>query len=929
MKVLNAMDLKSGKKAEQTRIGTITQPVQFLPKKDKDDEWTAWNMDWLEWNGLKQIRRNAKRLMKNYKLAKGQIDKSDYIVENDNEMRELVETLVQEDMSALELKFYPIVPNIINVLTSEFSKRNARVTFRGVDEYSYNEQLEQKRAQIEQTLLAQAEQKLLVKMLEAGVDPEDPAMKDQVAQQMDPENLKTLPEIQSFFDKDYRSMCEQWAAHQHQVDVDRFYMDELEERAFRDMLITDREFWHFRMGEDDYDIELWNPVLTFYHKSPEARYISQGNWVGRTDMMTVSDVIDKYGYLMTEDQLKSLEAIYPIRAAGYPLQGYQNDGSYYDATKSHAWNTNMPGLPYRQLTSMMTNSPYGEYGSMYGEGDVINWIMSENEDYAPMGTAFLLRVTTAYWKSQLRVGHLTKITEDGQTITDIVSEDYKITDKPVYNNLLIKNKTKDTLVFGEHIDWIWINQTYGGVKIGPNLPSYYGMNNANGISPMYIGIDKNKIGPLRYQFKGDSTLYGCKLPVEGAVFNDRNTRSTSLVDLTKPFQIGYNIVNNQIADILVDELGTIIMLDQNALPKHSMNEDWGKNNLAKAYVAMKDFSMLPLDTSITNTENALNFQHFQVMNLEQSQRMLSRVQLANYFKQQCFETIGITPQRLGQQIGQTETAKGVEQAVTGSYAQTEMYFVQHSDYLMPRVHQMRTDLAQYYQSRKPSVRLQYVTSNDEKVNFEINGTDLLLRDLNIYCTTKVTHRAIVDRMKELVVNNNTTGASIYDLGSIMQSESLAELNHVLKSIEKKNAAMANKDASDAANIKQMEIEGRLQEKKLQLDYEATRDQANRERDILVAEIRAAGMAGAVDLDQNQRSDFMDILDQIKNSDEFQQNIDLQTTKETSKTAQDQEKNQIEREKIQAQKELKQVDLQIAKENKNKFDSKKKETKKKK
>lgn len=927
MKVLNAMDLKSGKKAEQTRIGTITQPVQFLPKSEKTDEWAAWNMDWLEWNGLKQIRRNARRLMKNYKLAKGQIDKSDYVLEADNEMRDLVDTLIQEDMSALELKFYPIVPNIINVLVSEFAKRNAKVTFRGVDEYSYNEQLEQKRMQIEQTLLQKAEEQLIINMLNAGADPNDPELQ----QQMNPENLKSLPEIQSFFDKDYRSMCEQWASHQHQVDYDRFHMDELEERAFRDMLITDREFWHFRMGEDDYDIELWNPVLTFYHKSPEARYISQGNWVGRTDMMTVSDVIDKYGYLMTEDQLTALEAIYPIRAAGYPLQGYQNDGSYYDATKSHAWNTNMPGLAYRQLTSMMTNQPpYSDYyGSIYGGGDIVNWIMSEGEDYAPLGTAFLLRVTTAYWKSQLKVGHLTKITEDGQTITDIVGEEYKITDKPVYNNLLIKNKNKDTLVFGEHIDWIWINQTWGGVKIGPNLPSYYGMNNANGVSPMYLGIDRNKIGPLKYQFKGDTTLYGCKLPVEGAVFNDRNTRSTSLVDLTKPFQIGYNIVNNQIADILVDELGTVILLDQNALPRHSLGEDWGKNNLAKAYVAMKNFQMLPLDTSIANTENPLNFQHFQPINLEQTQRLLSRIQLANYFKQQCFETIGITPQRLGQQIGQTDTAKGIEQAVTGSYAQTETYFIQHSDYLMPRVHQMRTDLAQYYQSRKPSVRLQYVTSNDEKVNFEINGTDLLLRDLNIYCTTKANHRAIVEQMKQLMINNNTTGASIYDLGNVLQSESLAELNHVLKATEKKAAKVRDSENQHQEQLKQMEIEASLKEKQMQIDYDVAKDEANRRRDILVAEIRAAGMAGAVDLNKNAQSDFLDIMDRIKSSEEFQENINLQTSKEESKVAQDETKNQIEREKIAAQKEMKQTDLQIAKENKNKFDKKKTESKKKK
>jgi hypothetical protein len=281
MKVLNAMQLKAGAKSEYNRMGSITQPIQFIPRKEKDDEWTAWNLDWLEWNGLKQIRRNARRLMKNYKLAKGVIDKADYIVEPDNEMRDLVETLVQEDATALELKFYPIIPNVINVLTSEFAKRNTKTTFRGVDEFSYNEQLEAKRQAVENVLYQQAEQKLLTQMLEQGLDPNDPEVQQQMQQQMSPENLKTLPEIQSFFDKDYRSMCEQWAAHQMKVDEDRFHMDELEERAFRDMLITDREFWHFKMGEDDYEVELWNPVLSFYHKSPDALLLT---WL--TSMVT-------------------------------------------------------------------------------------------------------------------------------------------------------------------------------------------------------------------------------------------------------------------------------------------------------------------------------------------------------------------------------------------------------------------------------------------------------------------------------------------------------------------------------------------------------------------------------------------------------------------------------------------------------------------
>jgi len=908
MQVYNALQLKKGAKVEQNRLGSITQPLQFLPKKDKDDEWAAWNLDWLEWNGLKQIRRNARRLMKNYKLAKGIIDRTDYIVEENNEYKDIVEMLTTEDESALELKFYPIIPNVINVLVAEFAKRSTKLSYRTIDDFSYNEMLELKRGEVEQTLMADAIVKMTAAMLEQGLDPES----EEAKQQLNPENLKTLPQIEQFYKKDYCSMVEQWAEHQHKVDVERFKMDELEERAFRDMLITDREFWHFHMMEDDYDVELWNPVVTFYHKSPDIRYISQGNWVGKTDMLTVSDVIDKYGHLLTEEQHLALEAVYPIRAAGYNIGGTQNDGSFYDATKSHDWNTNMPSLGMRQYSSFMG-------GNNLEGNDIITQILSEGEDYTDQGVAYLLRVTTAYWKSQKKIGHLTKITEEGNVSNDIISEDYKITDKPIYDNRLFKNKNKDTLLFGEHIDWIWINEVWGGVKIGPNVPSYWGMSTPDGYSPIYIGSNRKNIGPLKFQFKGDSSLYGCKLPVEGSVFSDRNTKSTALIDLMKPHQIGYNIVNNQIADILVDELGTIIMLDQNSLPRHSLGEDWGKGNYAKAYVAMKNFQMLPLDTSITNTENALNFNHFQKLDLSQTERLMGRVSLANHFKQQAYEVIGVNPQRMGQQLSQT-TATGVEQAISASYAQTEVFFIQHCDYLMPRVHQMRTDLAQFYQSTKPSPRLTYITSADEKVNFEINGTDLLLRDLNIAISTNANHRAILEQLKQMAVQNNTTGASIYDLGKIVQSESIAALNVVLKDSEQKQQQLKQQEMQNQQQMQEQQLQKQQEIEQMKIDSTMAEKEKDRQRDILVAEIRAAGYGASADVDQNQMSDYRDVMKDIKETEQYQEQSGLQREKESNRMTIESQKTQLEREKLQTQKEIASTELQIAQENKNKFDS---------
>lgn len=911
MQVFNALQAKAGAKTELNKMGSLTQPVQFLPEKQKDDEWRAHCLDWLEFQGMKQLRRNARRLMKNYNLAKGIIDKSDYLPDENNEMSDLIDVLTQEDASAFELKFYPIIPNVINVLCGEFSKRASKITFRAVDDLSYNEMMEEKRDMIEQVLIGQAQQKISQQLLAMGADMES----EESQQQMSQENLMTLPEIEQFFKKNYRSMIEEWATHQQNVDEERFRMQELEERAFRDMLITDREFWHFKMNENDYDLELWNPLLTFYHKSPDVRYISQGNWVGKIDLMSVSDVIDQFGWMMDQEQMESLETLYPVRAAGYAVGGKQNDGSFYDGTRSHDWNTQMPSLAYRQFTSL--------YDTQFGTGDIVEWILSDSEDTVDFGKTHLLRVSTIYWKSQRKVGHLTKIDEEGNMIQSIIGEDFKVTEKPLYNTALYKQKTKDNLIYGEHIDWIWINETWGGVKIGPNRPAFWGQNNPGGLNPMYLGMNGGKPGRVPFQFKGDSTLYGCKLPVEGSVFSDRNTRSVAMVDMMKPFQIGYNVVNNQIADILVDELGTVIMFDQNALPRHSMGEDWGKGNLSKAYVAMKNFQMLPLDTTITNTENPLSFQHYQVLNLEQTNRLMSRIQLANYFKQQAFEVIGLTPQRLGQEIGR-QSATGIEQAVNSSYAQTEIYFTQHSDYLMPRVHEMRTDLAQYYHSQKPSLRLQYITSTDEKVNFQMNGTDLLLRELNVFCTTKTNQRQIMEQLKQLALSNNTTGASIYDLGNLIKADSIAEITHVLKGAEEKVQSQKQAELQQQQQMQQEMIASQEKAKQMEIQAQAERDDKMIQKDITVAEIRAAGFGSGQDVNQNQVSDYQDAIKDIRQQGQYQEQMNFKREQEVNKSRTAQQKMNIDREKIRSQENIAQKQLEIARTNKNKYDVQKKE-----
>jgi hypothetical protein len=269
----------------------------------------------------------------------------------------------------------------------------------------------------------------------------------------------------------------------------------------------------------------------------------------------------------------------------------------------------------------------------------------------------------------------------------------------------------------------------------------------------------------------------------------------------------------------------------------------------------------------------------------------------------------------------------MEQNLNASYTQTEMYFVQHTDYLMPRVHQMRTELAQYYNSNNPSIRLQYVTSAAEKTNFSINGTKLLMRDLNVFCTTKMNSRAVMEQLKQLALNNNTTGASIYDLGNIIKSESIAELTNVLKASEEKAAQIRQEQAQQEQQMQEQQLAAQERQKQMDLDYKAAEAEKNRQKDILIAEIRAAGYGSMQDINQNQVSDYQDALAKIQEQDNYRDQMNLKREQEVSKNRIATDKLSVEKEKLAVQQDIANKQLEIARENKNKYDVKEKPTKK--
>lgn len=84
-----------------------------------------------------------------------------------------------------------------------------------------------------------------------------------------------------------------------------------------------------------------------------------------------------------------------------------------------------------------------------------------------------------------------------------------------------------------------------------------------------------------------------------------------------------------------------------------------------------------------------------------------------------------------------------------------------------------------------------------------------------------------------------------------------------------------------------------------------------------------------DINANQQSDYLDFLGTMKESSEFQQVMSFDQQKEVIKQKISDDKMQLAREKMANDTKKEEIKLKIAQENKNKFDSKKKSSDKKK
>lgn len=920
-------DLYKGFKLDRNRLlnGAIDDilPFQMLTMDEKTVDWIKAVADYYETAGWNNVEKKAGKIQRNYWMRYGKLNPSDYIINpTENDYYRAVGWVLPPDTQSPLEQFYPLAPNFVDVLRGEFIKRDNTWAIEAIDDQSVAEMFEYKDQQLRQILMEQAQlekQQALASMgITAEIDPEQYQMQmQQFTQRFQQVEMQT---------RNFRTTGQKWAEKVLKIQDKRYNMVELEPDGFESGLICDREFWHIDLMDDDFRVELLNPKWCDYHKGPNIKYVSEGDYFLWFDFMSAGDIVNKFGRRMKEDDILKLRDIY-VKTQNIIVPDYlkSHQGSYYDLSKPWLQATELDpkmndALLGKELAYSYTRSPNFDHNM---EVDILNPVWGRRVTGHPQ----MFRVMRLYWRSLKRIGWLTKINRDGTRIQpEWVDENFKVTIEPEYDKSVVKEESKDNLIYGEHIDWTWVPEWRHVMKISPNQKHTFWLQDRNSLESIYIDG-----GPVKFQFKGRNNPFDSLPPVEGAEFSYLNTDPCSFIDRVKPLQIIYNICMNKVPGKFLKDYGNKIAIDRRILSTNNTSSSTeGVDPVANYEDMLRESDILTYSVSRDALEGAGQPALPSVLPLSTIQEAQLYFQLGQQIKWEAGELIGITRNRLGSNRA-SETATGINQAIAYSEAQTEKYFEQHQN-LMERVRQRMLDAAQYYTTFQDSSRGVYLNEKNENVFLEIEGMENLLPHYNIYLTSRANTRAALQTIAQFLQNENTLEIKPSAKIAAMVEQSVPKLLSLIREGEIESQLREEAQMQHEQDLQAQQIQAQQEAQQAQMAYEADQADLDRQKDIQVAEIRALG---GLQSDNNMDSQ----LDAAQNLDHFFKNQELADNRQIAqdqinqKRQSDLDKSMVQREKnsVELQKAKIQADaaLKVAKENKTAAELKKKQATKKK
>jgi hypothetical protein len=327
-----------------------------------------------------------------------------------------------------------------------------------------------------------------------------------------------------------------------------------------------------------------------------------------------------------------------------------------------------------------------------------------------------------------------------------------------------------------------------------------------------------------------------------------------------------------------------------------------------------------IDDSPENLKSPSSFNQFRDIDLTRTQEIQSRYNLAMQIKNECWELIGMSKQRLGS-ISASESATGTNAAISQSYSQTEPLFVAH-EYVLGQLYQGIIDAALYTESQKPQSTISYITSSGESAFVQVNGSELKFRDLKVFLTNRPEDQKMFNEIRQLSQAVIQNGGSLYDVIELYSTNSVRQMKKVFKTLKNRQDELQNQQAqqkqqqldqqNEQAQAQLQQAQQMHEEKIAHDDYQKELDRINK---IEIATIMAESKGQPVmDNDANGVPDALEISKLANDQTKAAKDYEIKMAQLQSQNKKDNDKLQIEREKNQIARENMANDLAVAKEN---------------
>jgi hypothetical protein len=588
--------------------------------------------------------------------------------------------------------------------------------------------------------------------------------------------------------------------------------------------------------------------------------------------MEISEIIEEIPELTKEeiDHLRAGLNAYGLlegRPPAYEQGLVGNDSIQYDTYDP---------LVYKEMQILEAEMIAGETQGR----DYLSELFSLNSSLGAFGHKYV--VTRAYWQSKMLIKGVHYLDEEGVPQFMMTDETYQDGSHP-----------------GEvQVEEGWANVWYMGIRIGPEV---------------------YKVRPLKI-------LDYC--PIIGVVHEAKNTQARSLVDMLKPYQILYNVCMNQLFKLLEKEIGRVLLtsIRHVPIPKDGDAQDalevWEAEARAKGVVFVDD--------SLENTKGPSSFNQSSAQDLTRTAEIQSRYQLAAQLKNEAWELVGITRQRLGGSSGATETATQTQTGLQQSYTQTEPIFVQH-EYVKGQLYQAILDVSQYMDAQKPESTIAYVNDQGESAFLKILGSQLKGRDLLLFPTNRPEDVELFREIRSLSQAMLQNGASAYEVVELYSTNSVRMLKKIFKDLKDKQEQYAqNQQQMEQQGLEQKQQEfqaaqqAAAQEAELQRDWESHEKELDRlnKKEVALIGALSKNPAATADNDGDGLADALEVTRQTQEAQMADRNYQMELSKmaASNKEARDKtflelERIKVEREKMKNDKEMTQLktkaDLQKA------------------